>query len=88
MERTAREIVDRFKKHAKTPGAMEAMTDILSFMGVPEASMFYEQAVEELENEQMSMDELKAEYVKYIRQGAAFYMSFDAFCRKKEQGEL
>ena len=88
MERTDRDIIEKFKEYGDSPESMTAMADILVFMGIPEAVDFLKIAQEELEDFQDYKKQLRQEYYDYIGQGSRYYMSFEQFAVKRERGEI
>lgn len=88
MERTERDIIEFMKRYKDKPGAMEAMADMLAFMGIDDAPILLDDAKQELTEDKQLEQVTKAEYNNYLRKGSKFYCSYPEFIRRKEAGEL
>lgn len=88
MERTERDIIDFMKRYKDKPEAMAAQADMLAFMGIPEAPIFYDNALQEIKNEKTFQSISRREYTDYIRRGSRYYCSYEEFIRRKEAGQL
>lgn len=88
IERTAEDIVAKYLEYKENPLAMDAMTDILVFMGVYEAVDFHEAALQQIEADQEREKEYRKEYAQYIGKSYKNYIPFEAYVRKREKGKL
>lgn len=85
MDRTAEDIIEKYLEYKHNPEAMQAMTDILVFMGIPEAIEFQEAAEAAIEAEKQELQQLRKEYARHI--GASFknYVPFDKFVTMQKE---
>jgi hypothetical protein len=88
MSRSARDIIEKIKEYRNSPAAMEALADMLLFMGIPEGMEFYQTAQEEIEQEKEKDTDMRQAYYRHLKKGAAHYMSYNLFKKKKEAGEI
>jgi formylmethanofuran dehydrogenase subunit A len=88
IERSERDIINKFKEYKDQPEAMQAMAEILVFLGLPEGVDFWQMAQEEIKAEAAANSELRSAYRRHIAQGFKNYMSYEKFVQKKEAGEL
>lgn len=88
MQRSAEQIKAKMKEYRENPEAMVAMTDMLLYMGISDASELYKEAVKELEEEKTAISTVKLAYINHLKKGSRHYMSFDKFVQKWEAGEI
>lgn len=88
MDRTEREIINFMKAYRDEKDPLKAMGDMLFFMGVSEGPIFWDEARKELEKEGASEQQLKRDYNEHLKRGSKYYMSYEQFKQKKEQGLL
>lgn len=88
MERTERDIVEFMKRYKDKPENIEAMADMLAFMGISDAPIFLDAALKEIQEEKTDNFEMRQLYYSYLRRGSKFYMSYEKFLQKKEAGEI
>lgn len=88
IERTGEDIINKYLEYKDNPEAMDAMTDILVFMGIYEAVDFHEAAIKVIEADQQQLKQYRKDYARYI--GASFknYMPFESYVQKREKGLL
>ena len=87
MDRTADDIINKMLEYKDKPEAMEAMAEMLLFMGIAEAGDFLKVALERKDQQASDEKGLKAEYYDYIR-NPRNYCSFPKFKERKEAGLL
>lgn len=89
MNRSADDIINKFLEYKDDTGAMEAMADLMVFMGVPEGSDFLKEALERKEQLQQEERQIKRDYARYLKAaGARNYISFGKYKEKRAAGQL
>lgn len=88
MDRSERDIIEKMKEYRGENVAIEAMAEMLLFMGIIDAPAMAQQAFDELAQERQAEKQLQREYAQHLKKGFGHYMSYNQFKAKKQAGEI
>jgi hypothetical protein len=89
MTRTFEQIVEKMLEYKDKADAMEAMADLLLYMGIAEGGEMLAEALKRKEAGEMDEKQLRYAYSSYLqRVGSAGYISFAKFKEQREDGKL
>lgn len=88
VERTERDIINKYLEYKDRPEIIDGITDMLVFLGMFEALDFHTEALKEIEAEKEATKQYRKDYARHI--GASFknYMPFNKYVELRESGEL
>lgn len=88
IERTERDIINKYLEYKDQPEIMDAITDMLVFLGMFEALDFHDQALKDIEADKLTMKQYRHDYARHIGSSFKNYMPFNRYVELRESGEL